>query len=300
MDLIKIGVYIAEKRKSLGLTQRQLAEKLGMSDKSVSKWERGICLPDVSVYSDLCRILGISIHEFLAGEDIPKENVLQKSEENILGMASDSKLKQNRLKTIICILLVLSILVLSVLGVWAYREWRPQNFMEPLGSDSTEMQTAKLFAGPEGAHIFKFTTTDAYKTFRIYLSEYQAGEQVSRDTLMELGFQDIGSPESGVILIFPDFANFEVRVVFSAEGARYATNIPILEDVEDRNYYGRSASSLQENTAVLYGQEQPLLALYYDNDILSAYNVLDIPGGTPEFLRENDYMYYFSYEFSKE
>ena len=46
MDLIKIGKYIAGKRKSLGMTQKQLAEKLGMSDKSVSKWERGVCLPE--------------------------------------------------------------------------------------------------------------------------------------------------------------------------------------------------------------------------------------------------------------
>ena len=57
MDLIKIGKYIAEKRKGLGLTQKQVAEKLGMSDKSVSKWERGICLPDVSIYMELCDIL---------------------------------------------------------------------------------------------------------------------------------------------------------------------------------------------------------------------------------------------------
>lgn len=57
MDLIKIGKYIAGKRKNQGMTQKQLAEKLGMSDKSVSKWERGVCLPDVSVYSDLCLIL---------------------------------------------------------------------------------------------------------------------------------------------------------------------------------------------------------------------------------------------------
>lgn len=75
MDLIKIGKYIAFKRKEQGLTQKQLAEKLNMSDKSVSKWERGICLPDVSVYLELCKILDISIHEFLAGEDIPKEKI---------------------------------------------------------------------------------------------------------------------------------------------------------------------------------------------------------------------------------
>ena len=94
MDLIKIGKYIAGKRKELALTQKQLAEKLGMSDKSVSKWERGVCLPDVSVYAELCDILGISINEFLAGEDIPKENMIRKSEENIIGVTKDSKKKQ--------------------------------------------------------------------------------------------------------------------------------------------------------------------------------------------------------------
>mgnify|MGYP004476473761 FL=1 len=66
MDLIKIGKYISGKRKELGLTQKQLAEKLDKSDKSVSKWERGICLPDVSVYMELCSILNITINEFLA------------------------------------------------------------------------------------------------------------------------------------------------------------------------------------------------------------------------------------------
>ena len=100
MDLIKIGKYIAGKRKELGMTQKQLAEKLGMSDKSVSKWERGVCLPDVSVYSDLCLILGISINEFLAGEDIAQENIERKSEENIIGVATDSKHKQRRLKAV--------------------------------------------------------------------------------------------------------------------------------------------------------------------------------------------------------
>ena len=75
MDIAKIGRYIAEKRKRARLTQRQLADKLGKSDKSVSKWERGICLPDVSVYMELCEILEISVNEFLAGEDISEESV---------------------------------------------------------------------------------------------------------------------------------------------------------------------------------------------------------------------------------
>lgn len=91
MDLIKIGKYIAGKRKALGLTQKELAEKLGMSDKSVSKWECGICLPDVSTYIELCNILGISINEFLAGEDLRKEQIEEKAEINLLQIAKDSK-----------------------------------------------------------------------------------------------------------------------------------------------------------------------------------------------------------------
>ena len=64
MDQVKIGKYIADKRKAMGLTQVELADKLGMSNKSVSKWERGVCLPDVSLYSELCTILRIHINEF--------------------------------------------------------------------------------------------------------------------------------------------------------------------------------------------------------------------------------------------
>ena len=118
MDLVKIGKYIAEKRKALGLTQRQVAEKLGMSDKSVSKWERGICLPDVSVYSPLCEILGISLNEFLAGEDIGQDDLQQKSEDNLLQVTKDGKHRQKVLKCIIGGLLAFTgVIVLTLAGV---------------------------------------------------------------------------------------------------------------------------------------------------------------------------------------
>ena len=109
MDLVKIGKYIAEKRKALGLTQRQVAEKLGMSDKSVSKWERGICLPDVSVYSPLCEILGISLNEFLAGEDIGHDDLQQKSENNLLQVTTDGKRRQKTLRRIIGSLIAVTV-----------------------------------------------------------------------------------------------------------------------------------------------------------------------------------------------
>ena len=114
MDLVKIGKYIAGKRKALGMTQKQLAEKLNMSDKSVSKWERGICLPDVSVYMELCEILGISINEFLAGEDIDAENVEKKSEDNIIQVTKDSKKKQKNLKSILAVVTTFAVIMVLV------------------------------------------------------------------------------------------------------------------------------------------------------------------------------------------
>ena len=65
MDQLKIGKFIAECRKQKNLTQMQLSEKLGITDKAISKWERGIAMPDSSIMLELCDILGISVHTYL-------------------------------------------------------------------------------------------------------------------------------------------------------------------------------------------------------------------------------------------
>ena len=67
MDQLKIGKFIAECRKQKQLTQLQLADKLGITDKAISKWERGIAMPDTSIMLELCNILGISVNELLNG-----------------------------------------------------------------------------------------------------------------------------------------------------------------------------------------------------------------------------------------
>lgn len=299
MDLIKIGKYIAGKRKELGLTQRQLAEKLGMSDKSVSKWERGVCLPDVAIYTDFCQILGIGINEFLAGEDISQESIVQKAEENIIGVATDSKYKQKRLKTIICALLVISILAMSVIGVAAYRANKPQNFITPVPDNSIEMQTVKLLAGPDGAHVYKFTTTDEYKRLKLYKSIYHSGELVTKDP-MELGFEGIGSPQNGEIILLPDFQHAVIKIVIATEESKFSTEYPLLDGVEDREHYGRSSSRIEGETEILYDIEQPLVGLIYDNDEMRVLDIYDLLSGETDSLKENDYVYLFSYEFCKE
>ena len=91
MNQLKIGKFIAECRKEKKLTQLQLAEKLGITDKAISKWERGIAMPDSSIMLELCDILGISVNELLSGEKIEMDS--NKNEEILLDMAKELEKK---------------------------------------------------------------------------------------------------------------------------------------------------------------------------------------------------------------
>ena len=93
MNQIKIGEFIASQRRSNNLTQAALAEKLGITDRAVSKWERGKGLPDVSIMLDLCEIFGITVNELLSGEKISMENSNQKNEQLLLDMAEELEQK---------------------------------------------------------------------------------------------------------------------------------------------------------------------------------------------------------------
>ena len=93
MNQIKTGRFIAECRKKAGLTQMQLAEKLGITDKAISKWERGMAMPDTSIMLELCDILGISVNELLSGEKIDMENKNHQNEQMLLDMAKELEQK---------------------------------------------------------------------------------------------------------------------------------------------------------------------------------------------------------------
>jgi len=90
MDQIKIGKFIAEKRKYKNLTQEQLAEKLNISKNAVSKWERGLNLPDVSIMQDLCKILNITLNELFIGENIKEELYKEIADKNLLNALENS------------------------------------------------------------------------------------------------------------------------------------------------------------------------------------------------------------------
>ena len=112
MDQLKIGKFIAECRKRKNLTQMQLAEKLGITDKAISKWERGIAMPDSSIMLKLCDILGISVNELLSGEKISMENNSQKNEQLLLDMAKELERKNKTIWSSMWAIMIVSMTAL--------------------------------------------------------------------------------------------------------------------------------------------------------------------------------------------
>ena len=112
MDQIKIGRFIANCRKQKNLTQMQLSEKLGITDKAISKWERGIAMPDSSIMLELCDILGISVNELLRGEKSGMENNDQKSEQLLLDMAKELENKNKIIWSSMWAIMIVSITAL--------------------------------------------------------------------------------------------------------------------------------------------------------------------------------------------
>ena len=106
MDLIKIGRFIADCRKEKKITQEQLAEKLYITDRAVSKWERGLSLPDADKMLELCSILGISVNELLNGEKIMKEDYEKKTEDLLVELAKKDEEKDKQLFANMWVLLI--------------------------------------------------------------------------------------------------------------------------------------------------------------------------------------------------
>ena len=109
MDLIKIGKFIANCRKEKKITQEKLAEKLYITDRAISKWERGLSLPDADKMLDLCNILDINVNELLNGERIDMKDYNKKTEELLIEMAKQEEIKNKKLLTSMWTILIVSV-----------------------------------------------------------------------------------------------------------------------------------------------------------------------------------------------
>ena len=115
MDQVKIGKFIAERRKKVGLTQMQLAEKLNITDRAVSKWETGKAMPDSNIMLDLCQVLGIKVNELLRGEIIEMEKKDEQLNELIFQMAKNEERYHKRLLHSACVIFATSLIALICL-----------------------------------------------------------------------------------------------------------------------------------------------------------------------------------------
>ena len=120
MDQIKIGKFISKTRKTLGITQRQLADALYISDKTVSKWECGKGLPEVSLMLPLCEELHITVNELLTGEKIEETEYKKKAEENMMNLVQENQENRKRMAlSVICgVITVIAVAALVVIAAY--------------------------------------------------------------------------------------------------------------------------------------------------------------------------------------
>ena len=139
MDQVKIGKFIAKCRKEKNMTQAELAEKLNITDRAISKWETGKGMPDSSIMLDLCNELNISVNELLSGEVIEMNDYDKKAEENLLKLnKSNQYISKKLLQSIIAIILL--VLIIIVIGLY--------NFIKQVSKsdlDSTLTQAQSIY-----------------------------------------------------------------------------------------------------------------------------------------------------------
>ena len=116
MNQIAIGNFIGKKRKELNLTQAQLAEKLGVSNKTVSKWENGKCMPDYGVIQPLSTELGVTVSELMDGEEQAQDSIRAYDDEQILDLIKRTQALESQRETLVGIILIVMGMALGAMS----------------------------------------------------------------------------------------------------------------------------------------------------------------------------------------
>lgn len=291
MDLQKIGRYIASKRKALGMTQMDLAKELGMSDKSVSKWERGICLPDASIYMQLCDALGISINEFFAGEDLDNKDIIKQSEENIINITLSDKKKYTRLQRTFFILSALYFVCVCVMII--IKVMPGLNYIGPVEEFSKENIIAETIYDEEDVMLFNYKTDDGHERIDLVLTEYQDGKLISKNVIDSFYTAD-KNLRQGVIMVVPDYSEFNLKVIVANKNSDFndPIAIPIMSDVAGRTAYKHYAARIDENKHLSKREEIPLGYVEYSRNKVERLPIDTIGNEVIDF--EDGYVYAIS------
>lgn len=196
MDQEKIGKFIAECRKKKKITQQDLADKLGVSDRTIGNWENGRNMPDLSLFKPLCKELDITINELLSGERLSKDEYQDKLEENIVNTIDYSTRRLNKYNQVISIIIIIFGLFISISAIIIFP------------SESSWSSIYSVF----GIIIFMIGITRILNSFKWYL----------RLLIMIIIFT-----LSMSILIFTDYIN----VKYNNEAPMFRTSTKYIGDV---------------------------------------------------------------------
>ena len=185
MNQEKIGKFILELRKEKNMTQMELAEKIGVTDRAISKWENGRGMPDLSLLFPLCKELGVTINDLLSGERIDKNNYQDKLEENILNTIdyTDKKLKRSNKKIRVIFGSIMSLILIFIIlffvdikrmnnnkpvlfSTWGFK------YAPPIDLHEDEIEIAiKDYLVEKSDHEVKYNGEKTFVSMRIYLLE---------------------------------------------------------------------------------------------------------------------------------
>ena len=293
MDQKKIGAFISARRHALGLTQAQLGETLGVTDKSVSKWERGVCLPDAALYLPLCETLGITPNELFAGEAIAPEDSAQRAEETIVTMAKDGEEKRRRAQRILVVSLViyslLAGLLVFALSVLYNRGEGRTNYIRPYDMSAEERAVTQLVSGPDKTQVFEFSVDAQYHEVLVTATVFGGdGEQPQEKMCLPLNAELKGDGKHTGLLAITVFAprpeqeglDFRFSVAQTNSGAAGEGQLPA--QLESGMKYG--TTGLKRTVTIKDGTPIPFAALAVGEDLFLPYLNTE---NAPERIAEN-------------
>lgn len=170
MNQEKIGKFILELRKEKDMTQQTLADKLGVSDKTISKWENGRGMPDLSLMKPLCNVLGITINELLSGERLDKKDYQEKLEENILNTINYTGSKLKRTNKIFKIVIGTTVIIIGLFATMFCVDVRRMNQNKPVVFSTW---------GYEYSPAIEIHETEIYQAIKEYLVEKGNSESIN-------------------------------------------------------------------------------------------------------------------------
>ena len=216
MDVKKVGEFIKRKRKEKKLTQKELAQKLLITDRAISKWERGICCPDISLLRDLSSILGVSVNELLSGEDIVDLEKAKTDDvliESVKQYTLVEKEKNKKLLIVTCILLGFYIFVI----IWMYLMFNQINYTDGITLETLQNKRIadNLYTALEKYdydYLRKISTKGIGYNRAIYEGDIE--DENKCDYYLNLVNEGkIGPADWGIVCRLKDFSNNGIKFI---------------------------------------------------------------------------------------